>query len=83
MRFYGRGRGWRAWSVAENVLCHSRRLTASAALGRWLASPGHRANLLSRLWRDVGLAAVYAGAAFGESGADDVLFVTADLGFRY
>jgi uncharacterized protein YkwD len=83
MRFYGRGRVWRGWAVAENVLCHPRHLTASAALGRWLGSPGHRANLLSSDWRDVGLAAVYAGATFRESGGDDALFLTADFGFRY
>jgi uncharacterized protein YkwD len=81
--FYGRGRGWRAWAVAENVLCHPRRLTASAALRRWLASPGHRANLLSREWQDVGLAAVHAGTGRRESGREDALFVTADFGFRY
>lgn len=81
-RFYGRGAGWRYWSVGENVLCHPRRLTAGAALGKWLASPTHRANLLSSQWHEVGLAAVYAGAAPGVFEGDDVLLVTADFGAR-
>lgn len=40
-----RGR-WRSWSAGENVLYHPRRLTATAALGTWLASRAHRANLI-------------------------------------
>jgi uncharacterized protein YkwD len=80
--FYGRGAAWRGWSVAENVLCHPRRLSAAAALSRWLASPGHRANLLAPQWRDVGVGAVYADSAPGEFHGDDVLLVTADFGVR-
>jgi uncharacterized protein YkwD len=81
-RYYGRSSGWRLWSAGENVLCHPRRLTAAAALGRWLASPAHRANVLSAQWRDVGLAAVYTDAAPGVFRGDDVLLVTADFGLR-
>jgi uncharacterized protein YkwD len=75
-RLYGRGPGWRMWSVAENVFCHPRRLSAAAALGSWLASPGHRANLLAPQWREVGVGAVYT-----DSG-QDALLVTADFGVR-
>jgi uncharacterized protein YkwD len=78
-RFYGRGSGWRIWSVAENVLCHPLRLTAAAALGQWLSSPGHRANLLAPQWREVGLGAVYAQPRRG----GDALLVTADFGVRH
>jgi uncharacterized protein YkwD len=81
-RFYSPGSGWRSWSAAENVLCHPRRLTAAAALGRWLASRGHRANLLAPQWRDVGLAAVWTEAAPGEFGGRDVFLVTANFGSR-
>lgn len=81
-RFYGRGRGWGTWSAAENVLCHHRRLTAAAALGEWLKSPGHRANLLAPHWRDVGLSALYADDAPGEFSGDGVLLITAAFGTR-
>lgn len=81
-RFYGRGSGWHTWSVAENVLCYPQRLTAAAALGKWLASPSHRANLLAPQWRDVGVGAVYAESAPGEFEGEDVLLVTADFGVR-
>jgi uncharacterized protein YkwD len=81
-RFYRRGPGWRRWSAAENVLCHRRRLTAAAALARWLASPVHRTNLLGPEWRDVGLAAVWAGRLPGEVRANEAFFVTAKFGAR-
>lgn len=81
-RFYGRGRGWRTWAAAENVLCHPRRLTAAAALRKWLGSPGHRANLLSSQWREVGVAALYAESPPGEFAGEDTLLVTANFGAR-
>jgi uncharacterized protein YkwD len=81
-RFYRRGAGWGRWAAAENVLCHPRRLTAAAALARWLASPGHRANVLAPAWRDVGLAAVWARRSSGEAPRHDAFFVTADFGAR-
>jgi uncharacterized protein YkwD len=36
-------------------------------LGMWLRSPGHRANLLARRWRDLGIA-VERGQIFGRGG---------------
>jgi uncharacterized protein YkwD len=81
-RFYRRGRGWYRWSVAENVLCHPRRLSAAVALRKWLASPGHRANLLAPQWREVGVGAVYADSAPGALQGENVLLVTADFGVR-
>lgn len=81
-RFYGRGPGWRKWSVAENVLCYPPRLTAAAAVSKWLASSGHRANLLAPQWREVGVGAVYADSAPGEFEGEDMLIVTADFGMR-
>ena len=76
-RFYGSRSGWRFWSVAENVLCHPRRVTAVQTIGKWLGSAGHRANLLSSRWREVGMAAVYGG-----SGKREMVFVAADFGVR-
>ena len=80
-RFYGRETGWESWAVGENALCEPRRLTAAAALGEWLDSPAHRANILAPHWRDVGLGAVYVEAAPEDPG-QDTLFVTADFGVR-
>jgi uncharacterized protein YkwD len=80
-RFYGQGRGWRVWAAGENVLCHPRPLTAAAALRRWLGNPGHRANLLSSQWREVGVAALYAEPP-GEFSGEETLFVTANFGAR-
>ena len=81
-RFYGRGSGWRRWSAGENVLCHKKRVTAARAVSAWLASPGHRANVLSSQWREVGVAAVYEYDAPGEFGGQDVFLVTANFGVR-
>jgi uncharacterized protein YkwD len=44
-----------------------------STLGMWLNSPGHRANLLSRSWRDVGIATLQ-GRIFGRDGV--TLWVT-------
>jgi uncharacterized protein YkwD len=77
LRFYARRPGWRLWSAAENVICHARGLTAATAVALWLDSPGHRANILSPTWREVGVASVY-----GRSTAGELLFVTADFGVR-
>jgi uncharacterized protein YkwD len=82
LRFYGRGTGWRSWSAAENVLCHPRRVSAAAALARWLASPGHRANLLAPEWRDIGLAAAWAPSDPGSLRRRAVFLLSADFGAR-
>ena len=45
-RFYG-ARGYRRWTVGENIVASSPGLTAAQAIRMWLATPSHRANLLS------------------------------------
>ena len=72
----------RGWSVAENLAVMWPTLTAREAVQMWLASPSHRRNLLARRWREIGVAAVYATAAPGDFGGDDVTLVTADFGVR-
>jgi uncharacterized protein YkwD len=47
-------------------------------LGNWLKSPGHRANLLARRWRDLGIA-VERGRMFGH---DDVSLWVMQFGRR-
>jgi uncharacterized protein YkwD len=56
-------------------------LSAREVLNLWLASPTHRATLLSPAWRDVGLGAVRAVAG-GVYGGRVVTILTADFGVR-
>jgi uncharacterized protein YkwD len=79
--FYGY-RGYRDWSVGENLLWSSPDVSAPGALRMWMTSPEHRANLLARGWREVGLAAVHVANAPGVYGGDEVTVVTADFGVR-
>ena len=57
-------------------------MNVSETVSDWLASPGHRANLLDRQWREAGIAAVYASAAPGEFEGEPTVIVTADFGYR-
>ncbi len=80
-RFYPM-RGYREWSVGENIAEGSPGLAPREALDEWLRSPPHRANLFSREWRDAGVGAVFAKAAPGFYGGAPTLVVTLDLGAR-
>jgi uncharacterized protein YkwD len=81
-RFYG-STGFRAWEVGENLAYGSPDLGAAATARMWMNSPGHRDNLLSRRWREVGLGAVHVASAGGEFGGGPVTVVTADFGYRF
>src|SRR3954468_7536698 len=48
-------RGWRTWSVGENLVSRSPDGSADSAVEMWMNSPPHRANLLSRSWREIGI----------------------------
>ena len=80
-RFYGPGKS-RNWSVGENLLWSTTGLDASRALKLWMASPGHRKNILTPHWREVGLSAVTVPSAPGVFGGRDVVIVTSDFGVR-
>lgn len=80
-RFYGPGE-YGSWSVGENLLWSTTGLDASAALKLWMASPGHRKNILTPRWREVGLSAVSVAAAPGVFGGRDVVIITSDFGVR-
>jgi uncharacterized protein YkwD len=80
-RFYGQG-SYGNWSVGENLLWSTTGLDASRALKLWMASPGHRKNILTARWREVGLAAVSVPAAPGVFGGRDVVIITSDFGVR-
>ena len=74
---------YRFWSVGENMAWASPALSAGQAIGLWLASPTHRANMLSPAWREIGLGAVHAVAAGGVYEGRSVTIVTADFGVRH
>jgi uncharacterized protein YkwD len=75
-------RAWRSWSVGENLLSSSPDVTVSDGLETWMDSPPHRANLLSRSWREIGLSAIHFESAPGEFEDGPVTLVTADFGAR-
>ncbi len=75
--------GYSNWSAGENILWSSPDIDSGGALRLWMNSPEHRANLLNRSWREIGLSAVHAANAPGVYGGDEVTIVTADFGFRY
>ena len=80
-KFYG-WNGYKMWSVGENLLWSSPGVDPVGAVKMWMDSPGHRANVLSKRWREVGLSAVFVPAAPGVFGGQDVTIVTADFGIR-
>jgi uncharacterized protein YkwD len=80
-RFYP-SRGFRSWTVGENLLWGAPDIGASRAFKLWLGSPPHRANLLSPRWREIGLAAMHSTSAPGLYGGRPATVVTADFGAR-
>jgi uncharacterized protein YkwD len=80
-RFYGPN-GYRSWSVGENLLWSSGALSAAAALKLWMGSPGHRRNILTARWREIGLSALKVSSAPGVYGGRDVVIITSDFGVR-
>lgn len=72
------------WSVGENLAWGSGELSQPLAIVRgWMHSPGHRANILNRRFRSIGLGIargipVSASAAVARSGAT----YTTDFGSR-
>ena len=80
-RFYPSA-GYRSWAVGENLVWASPELTAASALSMWMGSAPHRANLLSRQWREIGLSAVHSTSGPGVFGGHSVTIVTANFGSR-
>lgn len=71
--------GYRSWVVGENIGLGLGVLgTPQAIFAAWMHSPAHRANILSRRFRDVGLGEV-SGTFDGCRG---VLMYTVDFGER-
>jgi uncharacterized protein YkwD len=75
-------RGYGRWEVGENILWQSGRATALHIVRQWMGSPGHRENLLSGTWRELGLGALRVSHAGGAYGGRTVTIITLDLGVR-
>ena len=71
--------GYRSWSVGEVIGWGTRHAgTAKAIFKAWMNSSGHRAIILNRRWRDVGI-----GCAQGTfKGIPSTLMYTVDFGRR-
>jgi uncharacterized protein YkwD len=80
-RFYSAIRGG-YWSVGENILWSTGTLDPSAAVADWMASPSHRANILSRRWHEIGVAAARFDSAGGIYDGQSVMILTTDFGVR-
>jgi uncharacterized protein YkwD len=75
-------RGYRSWSVGENLLWASPGFTPDSAVQQWLASPMHRRVMLTPSWRELGIGVVSAVAAPGTYGGRDVQIAAAEFGVR-
>jgi uncharacterized protein YkwD len=80
-RFYA-PRDAATWSVGENLLWSAPTIEPKAAVALWMKSPGHRKNILTARWREIGLSAVAVTAAPGVFGGRDVTIVTSEFGVR-
>ena len=62
---YYRVKGLRSWSVGENLVWASGKLSAKRAIALWDGSPGHRRNMRDGGWRQIGVAALRVRSAPG------------------
>ena len=72
--------GLSQWGIGENVAWGTgESATPQAIVQAWMNSPGHRANILSRDWREIGV-----GFSVGSpsSGGSDAGIYTTDFGLR-
>jgi uncharacterized protein YkwD len=75
-------RGFRSWTVGENLVWGGPDIGAARAFRLWVSSPMHRANMLNPRWHEVGLGAVHSTSAPGVYGGGAATIVTADFGAR-
>ena len=70
--------GARSWTAGENIAYGSGSRSTPRSIGRaWMNSPGHRANILSRSFRAIGIG-IESGTPVGIAGAT----YTTDFGRR-
>jgi uncharacterized protein YkwD len=80
-RFYP-SRGFRYWSAGENLAYGSPNMSADGAVRAWMGSPGHRANMLSETWSEIGVGALHVDSAPGIYGGRPATIITTDFGVR-
>ena len=80
-RFYD-SKGYGTWAVGENLLWASPSIDAAEALQLWMKSPGHRRNILTPRWREIGVAIVTVRQAPGVYGNRTATIMTTDFGTR-
>ena len=80
-RFFPVGQA-RSWVVGENIRYQAQSAGARAAVAGWMASPGHRANILAKDYRLIGISAVRVSPAPGVFGGLDVTILVTDFGAR-
>ncbi len=73
----------KTWTVGENLAMFGGVTPdAQAIVNAWMSSPGHRANLLKRQFRDAGIAIVHHPTAGGVFGGRSTWVITLDFGRR-
>ena len=78
--YYG-GYSW--WIAGENLAWGAPSITPRKTVRAWLNSDGHRANLLKKNWRHIGVAAVNVSAPTGYFGQyETVTIIAAEFGAR-
>jgi uncharacterized protein YkwD len=71
------------WTVGENLAMFGGAAPdADTIVSSWMASPAHRANLLSKSFGQAGIAILYDPAAAGVFGGEPTWVATLDLGTR-
>jgi uncharacterized protein YkwD len=83
IRHFYPAHGYSYWAAGENLVWASPSLSVKGAMRLWIGSPPHRANLLSRQWRQIGISAVAVARAPGVYGRRRVTIITADFGIRH
>ena len=72
----------RRWALGENIAWGSGSLATAAQIHRsWMKSPGHRANILQRSFREIGIG-VEPGVPVRLSASQAGATYTTDFGFR-
>ena len=74
--------GYSYWAAGENIAWGSGLYaTAVATVNAWMKSPGHRAVILTKKFRDIGMGARVCQSGYG-SCTSPVTFFTMDVGRR-
>ena len=74
--------GARAWGLGENIAWGSGRLATASQIHRsWMRSAGHRANILMRSFREIGIG-IETGLPVRLSAAQSGATYTTDFGYR-